>query len=277
MAIRWRLPLSAAAAVLFFAGLGLSVRSLDLRWDQVSIGAILLIIILGPFNLALGSLSLQITARALGRRIGFRTGLGVSAIGSIAELLPLPGGAMARGAALMHAGAGLRESTWIVTLTAVLTLAMATVLASIPLVATGSITGYAFLGTGVVGTSLATLWIMRRAGHFVAGAMIATRLAILALNVARLSAAFAAIGMAVGPIDSGLFVISTSLGSTVAIVPAGLGVSEAIAAGLASLIEVPPAAAFVAVALNRVLGLCVSGVTAFLVAATRGLQRPGKP
>lgn len=262
MANRWRLPLTVTAAGLFFVGLGFSITSLDLRWDQVSLTAILLIIVLGPFSLALAAMSLQLTARAVGRHIGFLNGVAVSAIGSIAELLPLPGGAMVRGAALMRAGAGLRESTWIVTLTAVLTLGMAAVLASLPLIAAGSVTGYAFLGGGAAGTFLSIMWIMRRTGLVVAAAMIATRLGILALGVVRVSAAFAAIGLPVGPIEAGLFVISTALGTTVAIVPAGLGVSEAIAAALASLIEVPPAAAFLAVALNRALGLCVSGTTA---------------
>jgi len=272
-AARWRVHLIVAAAALFAVGLGVSIGSLDLTWNQVAIGPALLILGgLGPLTLVTASLSLQLSATAVGRQIGFRDGLSVSAVGSIAELLPLPGGAMVRGAALMRAGAGVRDSTWIVMLTAVLTLSMATALGSAPLIAAGSGLGYLFLAAGSGGTLVSVVWIARRARTSLALAMVALRLVILVLGVARVSAAFAAIGLAIRPIEATLFVISSALGSAVSIVPAGLGISEAIAAALALLVAVPPAAAFVAVALNRILGLFVSGTFALLLVGTRNAR-----
>jgi hypothetical protein len=184
---------------------------------------------------------------------------------------------MVRGAALMRAGAGVRESTWIVTLTAVLTLSMATALGSAPLLAVGSELGYLFLVAGCGGTLASVIWIARRARTSLALAMVALRLVILVLGVVRVSAAFAAIGFAIRPIEAALFVISSALGSAVSIVPAGLGISEAIAAAMALLIELPPAAAFVAVALNRILGLFVSGTFALLLAGTRNARGTKRP
>lgn len=272
-AARWRVHLIVAAAALFAVGLGVSIGSLDLAWNQASIGPALLILGgLGPLTLVTASISLRLSATAVGRQISFRDGLSVSAIGSIAELLPLPGGAMVRGAALMRAGAGIRESTWIVMLSAVLTLSMATALGSAPLIAVGSGLGYLFLVAGSGGTLVSVIWIARRARPSLALAMVALRLVILVLGVARVSAAFAAIGLAIRPVEAALFVISSALGSTVSIVPAGLGISEAIAAALALLVEVPPAAAFVAVALNRILGLLVSGTFALLLVGTRNAR-----
>lgn len=270
---RWRVHLIVAAAALFAVGLGVSIGSLDLAWNQVSIGPALLILGgLGPLTLVTASISLRLSATAVGRQISFRDGLSASAIGSIAELLPLPGGALVRGAALMRAGAGIRESTWIVTLSAVLTLSMATALGSAPLLAAGSGLGYLFLVAGSGGTLVSVIWIARRARPSLALGMVALRLVILVLGVARVSAAFAAIGFAIRPIEAALFVISSALGSAVSIVPAGLGISEAIAAALALLVAVPPAAAFVAVALNRILGLFVSGTFALLLAGTRNAR-----
>lgn len=270
-AARWRVHLIVAAAALFAVGLGVSIGSLDLTWNQVSTGPALLILFgLGPLTLVTASISLQLSATAVGRQISFRDGLSVAAIGSIAEMLPLPGGAMVRGAALMRAGAGVRESTWIVTLSAVLMLSMATALGSAPLIAAGSGVGFLFLVAGSGGTLVSAIWIARRARTSLALAMVALRLVILVLGVARVSAAFAAIGLAIRPIEATLFVISSTLGNAISIVPAGLGISEAIAAALALLVELSPAAAFVAVALNRVLDLIVSGIFAFLLACMPG-------
>ena len=264
---RWRLPLTLGAAAVFIIGLGMSARYLDLNWSQVSIAPILLILLcLGPLGLVLAAISLQLSARAVGRRIGFRDALAASAIGRISEILPVPGGAMVRGAALVRSGAGLGESTWIVTLTAFLTLSMATALGSVPFMATGSPVGYIVLIAGGGGTLVSILWIVRRAGAAVAAAMVVLRLGNLVLGVARVSAAFAAIGLALGPVDAALFVICATLGTSVAIVPAGLGVAEVIAAALALLVQVPPAGAFLAVALNRVVGLVMSGVVAVIIA-----------
>lgn len=262
----WRGALLAAAAALFSVGVGLSVSALKLSWDQIALGPLLLILVLlGPLTLALASVTLQVTAWAVGRRIGFREGVAVSALGSIAELLPVPGGAMVRGAALLRAGARLAESTWVVTLTAGLTFSMSAVAGSAPLVAGGSVVGYLFLAAGLAGTGVATGWIACRAGLRVALAMIVLRVGSLGLAVIRVSMAFAAISMAVGPIDAALFVIGTTLGQAVSIVPAGLGLGEGLAAALALLIDVPPAAAFVAVALNRILGLVVSGALSLVL------------
>jgi hypothetical protein len=264
--------------VVFAAGIGISLDALELRWRHVSVGPVLLILgLLGPLALAVSSLSLQLSARAVGRRIGFRDGVAISAIGSVAELLPLPGGAMVRGAALMRAGAGLGESTWIVMLTALLTLSMAAALASVPLLGAGSAVGYLLLAGGLGGTLAAAGWIGRRAGAAVVLAMLAVRLGLLAVGVAQLSAAFAAIGLAVAPIDAAVFVVASSLGATVAIVPAGLGVSETIAAALALLVEIPAPAAFLAVALTRVLGLCASGAIALALVWMPARRGTGKP
>lgn len=277
-AARYRMPMLAGAAAVFAAGLGLSISALDLSWDQVSLAPILLILlVLGPVTLALASVTLQVTARAVGRRIGFRQGVAVSALGGIAELLPLPGGAMVRGAALVRAGAGVRESTWVVTLTAVLTLSMTAVAGSAPLVMAGSPMGYLFLSAGAAGMAVTSGWIARRAGPRVALAMIGLRLVGIVLAIARVSAAFAAITIAVGPVDAALFVIAVTLGQAVSIVPAGLGVGEALAAALALLIEVPPAAAFLAVALNRASGLAVSGVVGLALVRTRHWGMAGSP
>ena len=266
-AARWRIPLTLFAAAFLMAGLTMSVRSLGLHLHHVAIGpALLILFVCAPLILTTASLSLQISARALGRTISFWRGLGFAALGGLAEILPVPGGAVVRGAALVRVGARVGESTWIVTLTAVLTLSMASIAAGISLIAAGLAVSYLFVVAGLTGALASSAWIARRAGLRLAVAMVAVRLAAIVIAIASVIAAFASIGLAVPLVNATLLQVAPTLGSAVSIVPAGLGLSEALAAALAILVDVPPSAAFIATAINRVLGLCVCGVVAFVFA-----------
>lgn len=264
--VRWRVPLTLAGAALFIIGLGLSITALDVTLDRLAIWPVVAILMfLAPLTLALAAVSLQQLAQAVGSRIGFREAFAVSAIGRITEILPLPGGAIVRGAALMRAGAGLGESTWIVTLTGGLTVSMAVLLAGLPLVVAGFGIGYVVLLAGAAGTLVSAGWIARRAGVRLTLSMIAVRVGAILIGIARVSAAFSAIGASLEPIQAALFVVCGVLGTAVTVVPAGVGVSESIAAALAILIDMPPAAAFLAIAINRVAGIATSGVFALLL------------
>ncbi len=268
-ATRWRVPILILAAAGFFAGIWYSVRALALDWSDLSVGPILLVLlVLAPLTLAAASLSLQVSARALGLRIGFVEGVKVSALGNVAELLPLPGGAVVRGSALMRAGARLGESAWIVTLGAVLMLCLAAAVAGVPMILLRPAIGWPVALAGFGGAAVVAWWIARRSSVHVALAMVGARAMIAAVTVGRIAAAFAAIGFEVGLREAALFSVSATLGNAVTIVPAGLGIAEGIGAALALLAPTPPAAAFAAVALNRILGLCVSG-TILLVGGWR--------
>lgn len=267
MAARWRLPLTLMAAALFAGGLFFSIRFLGLTLAQTSLGpALLILAVLGPLSLGSGAVGLQMLARALGRRIGFFDALSATAVGALTELLPIPGSALVRGAALIRAGAGLGESAWIVTLTAIFSLAMSAALAGAALIANDNLLGYGLFSAGAAGSLVCVIWIARRAGPRLALAMFALRVVNLVLIAARIVFSFAAIGVSVGPLEAALLALSPVLGSTTSIAPAGLGVSEMIAAALATLVAISPAAAFTAVALNRVLGLvCCAAFALVLV------------
>lgn len=233
-----------------------SILTLELGLAQLSIGFLLLnLLILSPLNLLLAAVTLRITARALDTDMSVRDALKTSAMANVAELLPLPGGALVRAAALVQAGAGVLDSGRIITLTSVLTLAMTIVLSAGALAVLGHAAGIGIAFAGLAGTGGTLYWIGRRVAGRVLVAMVLARLATLALSVVRLMASFAMLGMAVGMTEAALYTVATSIGSTIAIVPGGFGVNEAVAAGLAALVAGSPAAAFLAVAANRALGL----------------------
>ena len=88
-------------------------------------------------------------------------------------------------------------------------------------------------------------------------------------------AAFAAIGYTLEFNAASLFVTATQLGNAIAIIPAGLGISELLATLFAKLGSLPAEYAFIAVALNRMTGLMVNGaITAawLLGALSRGIR-----
>lgn len=238
-----------------------SVMALDLGLAELSLGYLFLnLIILSPLNLFLAAVTLRITAKALGKDLSTRAAVKTSAVANVAELLPLPGGALVRASALVQAGAGVLDSGRIITLTAVLTLAMTIVLSAGALAMMGHASGIAIASAGLAGTVGTLFWIGRRVTGRVLVAMVVARLATLALSVVRLAVSFAMLGMTVGMTEAALYTVAVSIGSTVAIVPGGFGVNEAIAAGLATLVSGSPAAAFLAVATNRAVGLVAGAV-----------------
>jgi hypothetical protein len=253
---RLRRVLRPAGLALLGGGAAWSVAELGIDPAQLSPGFVLLnLFLLSPLILVLAAVTLRITAASLGVELRLRTALQTCATANVAELLPLPGGAMVRGAALMRAGAGAVESARMVTLTALLTLALAVTLAGTALAVLGAAPAAPVLAVGSVGTAASLTALARWARPRLLVAMLLVRLATMAVGVACLWVSFAMLGMAVPPAEAALYTLATTLGATVSVVPGGFGVNEAIAAGLAVLVSGAPAAAFLAVAANRALGL----------------------
>ena len=145
-------------------------------------------------------MTLRLTAAALGREIRLRAALHTVAAANVAELLPLPGGAMVRGAALMRAGAGAGESARLVTLTALLTLSM-TVASAAPAVPV--------LAAGLAGMTAILAVLSRGTGPRIPAAMVMVRIATMAAGVLCLWASFAMLAMPVSLAEAGgIFQIS---------------------------------------------------------------------
>lgn len=251
--------------VVLLTGCLWSVNALDLRLSELSLVFLLLnLLVLSPLLLVVAGATLGLTARALGVRIVLAKAVQTAALANVAELLPLPGGALVRGAALNRAGAGLADSALMIVSTSVLTLFMSVSLSAVALGLLGQTLGWWVAGIGATGVIMTLVWLSRRVRWRLLILIFAIRILTLGINIARLAVSFAAIGVAADLARASLFSVATSLGSTVAIVPAGFGVNEMIAAALATLVATPPAAAFLAVALNRALGLSAGAALGLL-------------
>ncbi len=271
---RFKTPLRIFGLLILLGGTLWAIRNLDLDWQTLALGpALLNLIVVAPLILFVAAVTLRLSARVLGLEIAFPTAVSTVAHANVAELLPLPGGAIVRGAALVQAGAGVKDSARVVMLTAILTLALTLGFSALAFVALGHPVGWALAGLAFLGAGVSAALLYRKAGPGLLAALIAIRLLTLALSIWALWLSFQALGHMASLLEAAMLSVSAVLGSAASIVPAGLGINEAIAAGLASLIGTSAAAAFLAVALNRVIGLLAGAV----LAGVMMLWPPPKP
>ena len=112
-------------------------------------------------------------------------------------------------------------------------------------------------GAGLVVTSG---WLVWKAGRKVAFYSLAHRVVGIILLSLRLFLAFQLIGVALPFMKAFPVTLAIIAGSAASITPAGLGISEMLGALIAGVVQLNPAAAFVAIGLDRALALLVSGL-----------------
>ncbi len=258
-----RIPIVLLACTLFIVGMAWSIRNLGLSPERINVTALVLLLCLSPFSLMHSGLGLQIMARAAGSRISFGKSITTSAVAILAETLPIPGGAIVRTRALMKAGVKLGKSSTLVLLTAALWIALGALGAGLATLGTNKIAGWALVAFGLGGSIVFTSYLWWQSGWYRALLMLAHRLSGIALVALRLCLAFRVLGVPLSFLHAMPFVLATIAGSAAAIVPAGLGVSEALAALAAKALVVPPAAGFLAVGIDRIVHLVISAVVSF--------------
>lgn len=266
-----RLPLGIMAAILFIGGTIWSVLSLGIGTEDIDVYPVLSIAgIIIPLTLIYGGLGMMLMARTLGVKIEFFLSVRLSAAALLSEILPLPGGAMVRTAALVNAGGKVKKSAILVVATAVLWIALAALLTALLAMAENGSYGLWLLIGGLTAGVPALVWIQKQAGLVTTFLIFMHRVTGLAIMVVRLTLAFAVIQVAVAPDAAALFAFASIAGTAAAIAPAGLGVSEALAAFSASLVSVKPAAAFLAVALNFIIGFTATGLFSMIMEIVAG-------
>ncbi len=261
---RLRLPATLLALAIFVGGGIWSVRALGLSPSDYDPVLLLVLLALAPLGLAYASVNMMLMGKALDVPLNFRTGFAVSAWANIAELLPLPGGAIVRAGALMQQGGRAGESSALVLAFALLWIGCAALAASVALTATGWL-ALIVAGAGAASMLLAGGWIALRHSWTVALSAAGLRVLGIGLVALRLTVAFAATGTLIAADEALLFALANILGSAAAIAPGGLGISEGLAAAFATQSAVLPAAAFLAVGLNRIAGLAAAGLAALVL------------
>ncbi len=260
------------AALVLVAGLYLSFRYQPGLLDRLDWRPALVLFALGvPLILLISSLEFAVMARILGQRVSLATAFEVTVIGSAANLLPIPGGAVARVTALKFAGAGLRESATTMVMMTIMWLGVALMVSGGAAIYLGSqLPGVVALSAGLCAVIMAFLFTGSPVATF--GPVMASlilKIFLVAADAVRIYLALSALGFDATPVQALVLVVAGALGSVVSIVPAGLGVREALAALLAPLAGLAASAGFLAAALSRIIDLAVVAPVAFWLAMRR--------
>lgn len=261
------------ALVVFGVGLGFALHGNAAALSDMRLGPLaLLLLVCMPIQQVLNAAEFAVMARFGGARVGWRQALEVSLYTSAANLLPLPGGALTRIAALRGLGLPLRRGSTLVAIGIGAWGGVAFFVAGAWLASEGaSLAGPVFLLVGVALLAVAVVASLRlNHDPGLLARLLTVRLGTIGLETVRMALALNALGAGIGLDQASVFVVASFLGALVAVAPAGLGVREAVAAALAPLAGIAPGLGFLGATLNRAAGLVGLAIATTLLLA---LQR----
>lgn len=265
-------PALVLAASLFFIGLSASVYASPSLLVDLQITPLAILLGIGvPLTITLNGLELHLTGRLVGTQFGAAQSLRIAVVSGAANMLPLPGGALVRMAAMKGAGARYRDGGVAILAVAIIWIGVAFPYAAVWMLPYSWPLAAALLAFGVPALGLG-YWL---AGHVTgnwwsASALVCLKLILTVLEVTRLFLCFWALNISTGFAEASVLAAAGVTGAAVSIVPAGLGVREAVSAGLASFVGLSAAAGFLAPALDRLLVLAVLAPLALMLAAHNG-------
>ncbi|MBH5323025.1 hypothetical protein [Aurantiacibacter sediminis] len=263
----------AVGLALFSGGIIYFAQRLDVSLADLNPLAISSLFALAVLSMIYSAISMKVLAKGASVELSLLDGIRINAVAQMAELLPIPGGAIVRTGALMQRGTGLRQSGELVIASSLLWVTLAGTAGALALTtyhAEAWIAALALAGASLVLAG----WLALHGGVGFALWCVALRIFGVSLTALRLLVAFWAIGMVVPPMTGFVFSFATIAGTASAVVPTGIGVGESLAALLALPIQIAPGAAFLATGLNRLVGLILNGACAL---AFVGLPKPTAP
>ncbi|MGB5485719.1 hypothetical protein, partial [Parasphingorhabdus sp.] len=109
---RFRQIILIVAVFALIAGIYFSFRSQPDLFQEARLGPIIILALFAvPLTIYFNALEFVLSARLIGHKIGLKSAAETSVIGGVANMLPLPGGALVRVAALKAEGASVGKST----------------------------------------------------------------------------------------------------------------------------------------------------------------------
>jgi len=248
------------AVFLFAGGIILSIYHqpdifLNLDWRPIAF----LIAACVPATILLNALEFGISARLIDRSVSIGKALEVTVIGSAANMLPLPGAALTRVLGLKAAGGGYKEGAAVTGLIAFVWLGIALFVSGAALCLLGTVAlGSVAMGIGALVTVFTVMAMGRITQNWPLSFLVAIiKIVFVALDGLRIYLCLLGLGIGASYLQAMVLVVGGVVGSAVSIVPAGLGVREAVSAGLAPIVGLAASAGFIAATLNRLLGMLV--------------------
>lgn len=262
---RFRRIALACALLLFASGILLSVQARPTLLQDVNPLDLLGVLALVPFTLSLNAMQFCLTSRLLGIRADLKRAFTITVLSTAGNLLPLPGGAAVRIAALKKSGEGYLRPTGLTIIVALFWMCVSSLVACVALVLLGHTLLSLLAATITLVLMPAVLYKLifsfdARATWMIALASAQFTLALV--GSVRLWLCFHALGEPILFEQTLVLLFSSVIAAFFGVAPGGLGITELSAAGLAGLIGVASSTAFIATALNRLTGLSVIALLA---------------
>ena len=255
----YRVPILMMVGAAFIIGLIISIKALNLSLSDLHILPLLgVLFITQPLLVLFNSLEFKLCGDAVSVNMPLSDAALVSTGGTIANILPLPGGLLLRGSILAKRGAGVKTASLILFYAALLWMAMALFLSAFFINLPNS--AFIFAAAGILLTGIASLAILKMSTLGITAKFVIVRVIMLALLTLQLKLCFDGLGYGTSLSGAAVYVVSGIAGTVVSIIPAGLGVVEGFGAVLAKIEGTSAAAAFLVLSLHRLVGLASSGL-----------------
>lgn len=262
--------LVAGGGLVFVALVVSSFRALpdDGRDARPALVAVL-VLVTTPATVVLNALEYRFMASTLGHHVTIRHAVRVSLVAAIANYLPAPGGVAVRTVALKQRGATVRSAVSINVLAGLVWAGVTGLAAGGALVRDDELAGRAALAmAGGIAALVVSVVLLQRGGagwHRRFGQVFVIELGLVLISGMRVWVSLAAIGEAAGFGAAIAISGSTILAAAVGVFPAGLGLRELLAGGIAAAVGVPVAAAVAASAVERVAAQVGAALTALVM------------
>jgi len=254
-----RIAVLAVALPVFAVGLRISWTRSGLELGALQGGAILQMMALVPVTVAFSTWQLKLMAAAAGASARWWPASRVVTLGTLSGLLPISSGQVVRGGAVIYWGARIEAASYAVALDALVWLGVASLYAGVAATILGIHSlGGLLLALGGIFSVLAVLVGRRTRLSWSQGiALQAGRLAGVMIEAIRLALSFVALSAPIELTRASVLVAASPYASLLFFLPGGLGAREGITAVAAAAVGLSAGVAFIAAALNRVVGLAV--------------------
>lgn len=244
-------PLFGAALVLAWRRADISLASLDFLPMLGVVAAV-------PVGVLVSTWQVREIARIGGVGVRWWRALRVVTLSSLSTLLPMSSGTVVRGGAVVVWGVPVRTAGIVMMLDGMIWACVAFLFSSVAAFTSGAPDlGVGLLTGGLLVLPMAMLLARLPPGRRGRGELVLARFTGILVQVGRLYACFHALGYGIRIAEASTLIAAGPLASLFFFLPGGLGVEEGFISAVAATMGLSAAGAFLAAALNRLIGLSV--------------------
>lgn len=251
-------------------------QATGVRWPVLLVAGVL-----GPsITIWLNASEFRLQAALAGQTRARADALRISVLSTAANLLPLPGAVLVRGQSLVAGGATLGRVAAITAGTGLLWLATSFFVGAIGLLANGlGAVGWGAAVAGLVCAGVGARTLATSPSDVVTppliGRLLCVEVGITVVSAVRFAVVLYGLGIRVTLFQGMAITVTGALANAAGVFPAGLGLREALTAGVSVLVDLPAAAGYAAAATDRIMGLSVLTLAAVvLMRVPQGVAAP---